>query len=744
MKYSFFRCLSPKKTTSFFFKKALLCLSLFFYSLCFYILSGGGTSYARSLHNRNNKVQHKQSILLEADTFERLPDNIIIAKGHVKVFNKNRYLFADMVSIDQKTKIITAAGHVKLYTKDHHVFFASYLKTDPSLSSFIAKKLGVQTPDDITIVSHKTKITPHKQQYQKALYTKCEIKKDSHPLWCVSASSIEHDSVKKKYYFYNLLLKAYGVPVFYIPFMSKYDNTVKRKRGLLDIHNGFSERLGSFATIPYFIPIGKSKNLILQPLISQKLGIIPDITYNQDFNRGSFSAQVAYIYDTSKYNDKNTTQRYYTNLQGSYDLSSHFRINAHLNRSSDKSFIAQFPEVTGEPTNLNYLSSQFQVEGFWDKTYIESHALSLQNLQVGKSNTDTFIIPEVSLIHNTSKDLLGGHFSFTGQTHMTQEKYYPDQQTLNLQQRYTLPYIWKGLETTFKTFFQEDVFHTSSLRKQNAYDGMEHRELTNNRIYQRTGILARYPFINTKYPLIITPFIGYFTSFAGKNDIRLINDNTPYPIFDENSLFSLNRFSGSNIFDTSKRFLYGTTLSYAPTPSSKASLLIAQNNILSNPDVSQAFFGDKKSNNYYTSFSLTPFSGLNLKNSTVFDHKSAKVLFNQSSLSISTPWITWSNQYILLDKLIKNAPYTNSLSTSATLNVIPHISLSLSDIRSLAHNSFKNISNNVSVKYENDCLILQGVISRSNISTTYIKPSTSYYLTITLKSLTSFSFKPKT
>ena len=77
-----------------------------------------------------------------------------------------------------------------------------------------------------------------------------------------------------------------GIPVFYTPYLSHPDPSVKRASGFLPPTVGTGNTLGYHITIPYFWAIDRDKDLTLRPLITTKAGAVLDGDYRQAFDYG--------------------------------------------------------------------------------------------------------------------------------------------------------------------------------------------------------------------------------------------------------------------------------------------------------------------------------------------------------------------------------------------------------------------------------------------------------------------------
>ena len=80
----------------------------------------------------------------------------------------------------------------------------------------------------------------------------CDFKNGEKPVWQLNSSKVTYDKLNKMIYFKNVVLKIMDYPLFYIPYLSTPDPSVKRKNGFLTPSIGYSNRNGLETTIPYY------------------------------------------------------------------------------------------------------------------------------------------------------------------------------------------------------------------------------------------------------------------------------------------------------------------------------------------------------------------------------------------------------------------------------------------------------------------------------------------------------------
>ena len=84
--------------------------------------------------------------------------------------------------------------------------------------------------------------------------------------WYLSASSGKIDSENSNIIYKDVTVRVKGIPVAYIPYLRMPDPSVDRARGFLVPEAVLTSNLASGLKLPYFIPMGLSKDLLLTPI----------------------------------------------------------------------------------------------------------------------------------------------------------------------------------------------------------------------------------------------------------------------------------------------------------------------------------------------------------------------------------------------------------------------------------------------------------------------------------------------
>ncbi|MFK7867245.1 MAG: LPS-assembly protein LptD, partial [Alphaproteobacteria bacterium] len=163
--------------------------------------------------------------------------NIITARDAVFVEYEGRKLYADTLSYNQNTAMISVSGNVRIIEPTGEILTTNYAQLDDNLSEAVIEELLFQIDENARIAANGAIRTQGRYTAMaKAVYSACRAcaeNPDAPLLWQMKAADIVHDNVDKTIHYYDLSLEVKGVPIFYTPYFSHADPSVKYKTGLL-------------------------------------------------------------------------------------------------------------------------------------------------------------------------------------------------------------------------------------------------------------------------------------------------------------------------------------------------------------------------------------------------------------------------------------------------------------------------------------------------------------------------------
>src|SRR5207302_6993169 len=203
-------------------------------------------------------------------------------------------LLADTVSYNQRTDTVSASGHVSLLMPTGEVVFADFMELRDSMNDAFAQNVRMLLADRSRLVATAARRTGgNRMELRRGVYSPCDLCKDDPtrpPAWQLKAREVSDDKELKLIEFRDVTLEVDGWPVFYTPYLSEPEPSVKRASGFLMPTFGNSNNVGFHIAVPYFLTLGPDKDLTLTPRFTTKAGELLAGEYRQRFGNGMLDA----------------------------------------------------------------------------------------------------------------------------------------------------------------------------------------------------------------------------------------------------------------------------------------------------------------------------------------------------------------------------------------------------------------------------------------------------------------------
>lgn len=500
---------------------------------------------------------------------------VITLRGHVQLFQGERILEADTVSYNQGTDIAIANGNVALLEPTGEVVFSSYMELTKDLKEGMIRDIRMLLADNSRFAANGGTLHGTRTYLNQAVFSPCNLCTNDPtrpPLWQIKAAKVMHDSETKEIYFRDMTLELWGVPVFYTPYFSAPDPTVKRRTGVLTPELALSSHLGASLTLPYYWAISDSQDVTIAPQVTTKGGQGMHLEYRQRFDFGSLSLAGSGMYDP--HNDEAGSFRGNIDGKGRFELNDYWRAGFDIQRATDKSYLKEYG-FDSPP----YLQSDAFLEGFSARSYASVNAYLFQQMRLDVHDRQTPVVAPLfqgQLVGDP--DRFGGHYIFDARASNIMREEGTDSTKLSVKAAYTLPYIggW-GDVWTFTTSIQGDLYDVhDGVDPDNVnrkFNGVVGRVLPQAYLEWRWPLVSRSP--DNSYKLI-EPIVAVSVAPTLKNQWRIPNEESTDIVFDETNLFSPNRYVGSDRLEGGQRITYGGRFGLFSADGAATTLFVGQ------------------------------------------------------------------------------------------------------------------------------------------------------------------------
>ncbi|HEY3911846.1 MAG TPA: LPS assembly protein LptD [Stellaceae bacterium] len=721
-------------------------------------------------------------IALRADQIEYDEDlALMIARGHVEISQNGEVLLADTVTYNQRTDTITASGNVSLSQPTGEILFANYMELRDAMNEGFAKDVRMLLADRSRLAANTARRTNgNRLELRRAVYSPCDLcRKDpsAPPEWQLEARQIVDDQRLKVVEFRDATMDLYGWPVFYTPYMSVPEPSVKRASGFLAPSFGSSNTIGAHITIPYFLVLGPDKDITLEPRLTTKAGPVLGAEYRERFDNGELEADGSLNYSNPEgTEDTGKIVRGNINEHSLFDLNDTWRTGLDVQRVSDQSYLLEFGY--GNPL-LNAEISHGYLQGFDPRGATDVDTYMFQPLLPGLGDsTQPIVLPVINRNWQSEPDALGGRWNLNANLlDIVREV---GTQT----RRVSLGSEW---ERSFKDGIGGQYLFTASLRGDaysvndlspvsnpdlpSAYfpiDGKPAAEpiATNfltGRAFPQVGLKWDYPLIHPGATLtpLIEPIVAVYAAPNGGNQRKIPDEDSLSFNYDDTDLFRPDRLAGYDILDTGQRVDYGAKLGlYDNTGGSYRVLLGQSYRAETNPFLPPGSGAENRLSDVVGRVVLSPSSYLDLiyrfrlaASDLAYREQQAAIVTGPQNLRVSA-------NYVLIPQQLPSEVVTNpvtgqnvlygkqeQLSFALTAKLTRYWSLQGSETINLTGSS--NLVNGVATPessssslygtlaavYQDECMAFIGSLTQSGIRNGAVTPGVSVQFSVVFKNL---------
>ncbi len=249
-------------------------LKSFFLTTSFLTVS---SAFTLGLGNAPMAETLDQSSLLNADqvTYDEA-NGIVKASGNVEIVQGDRILKADNITYDVNSDTVSADGNIVLLEPSGDVLFADKIKLENQLKTGLIRDIRILFTDSSRLAANSAeKLDDNSTVMNKAVYSTCSVCEEDPsraPVWQVKSAKVIHNKEEQTIEYKNAFLEFLGVPVFYAPYFTHPDPTVKRGTGFLPPTISNSSELGYGIQTPFYYVISDDKDMTITPFITSEEG----------------------------------------------------------------------------------------------------------------------------------------------------------------------------------------------------------------------------------------------------------------------------------------------------------------------------------------------------------------------------------------------------------------------------------------------------------------------------------------
>jgi LPS-assembly protein len=373
------------------------------------------------------------------------------------------------------------------------------------------------------------------------------------PLWSIRARRVIHDQEARQIYFEGAQFRLFDVPIAYIPRLRFPDPTIDRAPGFLFPRLRTSSLLGTGLKLPYFLPLGRSADITLTPYLSSATATL-EFGYRQAFRTGDLSFRGAITRDDIIQGET----RGYLFGDAAFTLPKNYRLAFHLETATDEAYLLDYGYGT-----TDRLVSSAAIERTRRDIDFSARIISFRSLREDE-DVSTLPSPMTELSYTRRYDIWGGIGTLEGDFLTL---YRPSEADILGRDvsRARLAFGWERTET-----FGPGLLATFSAQLSAESYGIENDTGFPAHVEQvlpEAAVTLRWPLAKTGsggVRHVLEP--AAMLAWSPENPETLPNEESGVAEFDEVNLLSFSRFPGTDARETGLRLALGFDYSrFSPT-----------------------------------------------------------------------------------------------------------------------------------------------------------------------------------
>ena len=467
-------------------------------------------------------------------------------------------VFLDNFEYVATKSIFKSIGYVKIIDQFDNTYEFSQIYIDTKKKEVIGTDIKaflnnqdfkINSKNDPRVFANTMKLNKESSTFKKSVFTLCELKEDEKcPPWTLLASDMTHDNKKKTIYYENAVIKIYDIPIFYLPFLSHPDPSVKRRTGLLPPTLSDSKNLGAGVSIPFFWSVNNDKNFTLTSKLFVNENPLFVGEYHQAFKNSNFLTDFGY---TEGYKKTSRTKKagekshffskFIKNFKGKEGSDNSLSLITQ-NVSDDKYLKLYKIDSNLVDYNLETLENSINFTHSDKDLFFGFNASLYETLKDGQNDKYEYVFPEITIDKNILSSERFGNIDL--QTNFKAHNYDTNKQT----NFFVNDLEWESNDKIFNSSIKSKLLGKLKNINYEAKNVKVYKEDTTSEIFGALGLLSEIDFQRKKDNSnhLLTPKVLLKLSPGSMRKESSGSRLTPIDAFNLDRLNNINNFETGN------------------------------------------------------------------------------------------------------------------------------------------------------------------------------------------------------
>ena len=668
---------------------------------------------------------------------------IMIASGNVIITNNNRQLTADKVEYDQNLDKAIATGNVKLKEKDGSIYESERVILTNEFKSVVAIPLYGELIDKSFIKSNNFKKNDLGESYFKeGVYTACEcdFKQDVKPIWRIETKEIKHDPATKTIYLKHPVMRIFSIPVYYLPYLSFPDWTVKRRSGFLTPVYGYSKQNRFHIKVPYYYSPENDPTWDMTFTSHQngKTGHADQLNIRKKYENSSLETN---IYkgnlDTNKSDGDNV---FGVNFKANSNLDNNWKMTIEGKYADQETFMRRY----GFDSSDRY-KSYLNLEKIKPNSISNIEIYNIQNLDETSSNNEPVLAPSIS--HH----IFDSNKSYNYDVKLNAHSIYNDE-SYDIKRWSGLAQINKKLNLTNIVLEGDANFGLDlySIQGRPSTDSNDNKYI--DRLSSGFSVAAsnQYGIMSEEIGVVIEPKIQFSSVISSDRTDEVPNRDSSEFRLDQANLFLNNQYQGRDNIQRSDRINAGVSAYFMTEEMGDLNFFIGQSQKISGTQKNISSANNDRQSHLINSISWNPSSLYNFSWFSLYNHHNLKSDTSDFNFNGSLDGWNYSTRHRSVDGAFVSDGIDREELALGISKSFSNWKTSYSRTYDLSNDKEEMISETLGLEYTGsgymfgNCLtVLFQYKSSGGVVDRDLVPEDSIYLTFNFRNLGAYQWQPK-
>ena len=702
-----------------------------------FFISGNSLGADDKQTNPNNINFSSEKLKVDEKT------KIMIASGNVIITNNNRQLTANKVEYDQKLDKAIATGNVKLKEKDGSIYESERVILTNEFKSVVAIPLYGELIDKSFIKSNNFKKNDLGESYFKeGVYTACEcdFKQDVKPIWRIETKEIKHDPATKTIYLKHPVMRIFSIPVYYLPYLSFPDWTVKRRSGFLTPVYGYSKQNRFHIKVPYYYSPENDPTWDMTFTSHQngKTGHADQLNIRKKYENSSLETN---IYkgnlDTNKSDGDNV---FGVNFKANSNLDNNWKMTIEGKYADQETFMRRY----GFDSSDRY-KSYLNLEKIKPNSISKIEIYNIQNLDETSSNNEPVLAPSIS--HH----IFDSNKSYNYDVKLNAHSIYNDE-SYDIKRWSGLAQINKKLNLTNIVLEGDANFGLDlySIQGRPSTDSNDNKYI--DRLSSGFSVAAsnQYGIMNEEIGVVIEPKIQFSSVISSDRTDEVPNRDSSEFRLDQANLFLNNQYQGRDNIQRSDRINAGVSAYVMTEEMGDLNFFIGQSQKISGTQKNISSANNDRQSHLINSISWNPSSLYNFSWFSLYNHHNLKSDTSDFNFNGSLDGWNYSTSHRSVDGAFVSDGIDREELALGISKSFSNWKTSYSRTYDLSNDKEEMISETLGLEYTGsgymfgNCLtVLFQYKSSGGVVDRDLVPEDSIYLTFNFRNLGAYQWQPK-